>query len=138
MKKLFLIFALLIAVISVNAQKLVTLTADTVQGAETIYISTSSISDAWDYVTIQALCTQVGGTTDGTMTLMGSVDGTSYVPLVDESGLIKGYPNDSLTMTNGAVQTWIIKGNPFNYYKAKIAGTSADTTLVSIKVALNK
>ena len=138
MKKLFVIFLFAVISFTAGAQKLVTLTADTVQGNETIYIASDEISDSWDHVTIQVLCTETGGTADGTVTLQGSVDGTNYVPLTDYSGIVKGYPNDSLTIADGAVTSWVINGVPYNYYRLKIAGTASDSTLISPKVALNR
>ena len=135
MKKLVFIISLFLSALTISAQtgRVYSITIDTVQGAETIYLTSNVITGGYSTLTIQALCTQVGGTTDGTMTLQGSVDGTSYTPLTDESGLVKGYPNDSLTMTNGAVQSWVIQGTPYNYYRIKVAGTASDTTLITPK-----
>lgn len=131
MKKLLIVLFLSVAFLGVKAQKLVTIDADSINGAETVYFTTDEITDGWQTCTIQALCTEVAGTTDGTMTLEGSVDGTSFVPLTDQSGLVKGYPKDSLTMTDAAVQVWIIEKTPFAYFRIKVAGTESDTTLIT-------
>lgn len=133
--KSLLVILMVVFSLSLYAQKntVISVTADTVQGAETIYLSTETFSFDWESLSIQALCSNIGGTTDGTMTLEGSVDGTSYVALTDESGLVKGFPNDSLTMTDAAVQVWIIQGTPLYKYRIKVAGTSADTTLITPK-----
>lgn len=135
MKKL--VFILFMAVLSVTAfaQKgaPLTFTGDTVQGAETIYVTVATGIGTSTPVGIQALCTQLGGTTDGTLSLQGSVDGTNFVAVTDQQGLVKGYPNDSLTMTNGASQVWLIEKSLFTAYRLKVEGTSADTTLITGK-----
>lgn len=135
MKKFILSLIFVLSVIAINAQvgRTYSVTVDTVKSNETIYLATSTISGSYNTLTIQALCTQVGGTTDGTLTWMASVDGTSYTPLTDETGLVKGYPNDSLTMTNGAVTSIVVQNVPYKYYRAKVAGTASDTTQITIK-----
>lgn len=135
MKKILIIALLLVSFVGLQAQvgRVYSMTVDTVKSNETIYIATGQITGGYETLTIQALCTQIGGTTDGTLTLQGSVDGTSYVALTDATGFVKGYPNDSLTMTNGAVTSWVILDNPYNDYRLKIAGTASDTTKITAK-----
>lgn len=135
MKKFIFVALLSVISFSVFSQRgtVKSITVDTVKSNETIYLQTETFGSSWNYLTIQALCTQVGGTTDGTMTLQGSVDGTSWVPLTDQSELVKGYPDDSLTMTNGAVQSWILEGSPFYKYRIKVDGTDSDTTEITAK-----
>ena len=105
-------------------------TSDTIQGAETIYLVSPKFTGD-DVIMIQALCTETGGTADGTLTLDVSVDGTSYVPFTDATGIMKGYPNDSLTITDGAVTSWIVQVNAGYKYRIKGAGTTGDSTLIS-------
>ena len=108
-------------------------TPDTLTAVETEYFVCGPLGNAWDNVTIQALHTQLGGTSDGTGVLQGSVDGVSYVTIQDESAFMKSYPNDSVTITNGAVYQWTIRKPAFNYYRYAATGTASDTTLVSVK-----
>ena len=102
--------------------------SDTLQGNETVTFT--AMQDASQ---IQVLCTQLGGTSDGTLLLKASVDGVTYTTLAETSNAINFYPNDTLTITNGA--SWLIdvKGKLFNYYEVVGAGTASDTTLVTIK-----
>ena len=135
MKKLMIIlsFALIGFVSFAQKGRPVTFaTADTLNGNETVYF-TSPVFTGYETILVQALCTQVGGTSDGTLTLQGSVDGTSWVALTDETGRLKGYPNDSLTITNGAVTQWLITDNPFFKLRIKGAGTASDSTLITTK-----
>lgn len=126
---LFIAFAVLGAC-GVKAQRPVTSNFDTVQGNETVYITVVDKSTSNRTLTLSALCTELGGTSDGTITLEGSVDGTNFVPLTDQAQLIKGYPNDSLTITDGAVTSFVILENRYYTYRLKVAGTASDTTLV--------
>ena len=83
---------------------------------------------------ISALCTQLGGTSDGTLILEGSTDGTTYVPLVETAGLFRFYPNDTLTVTNGA--KWLIifeAKSQLKSFRVKGTGTANDTTYVGIE-----
>jgi hypothetical protein len=118
--------------------KVQSIAIDTVQGAETIYFVTEKLQAVGGTVTLQALCTQTGGTSDGSITLQGSLDGVSYVALTDLAGFIKGYPNDTLTITNGAVASWMVKDCPYNYLRLKVVGTSGDSTKITAKYNIVK
>jgi hypothetical protein len=123
MRNLIVFCLVLIASVSFGQRVI----SDTLQGNETVTFT--AMQDASQ---VQALCTQLGGTSDGTLILKGSVDGTTYVTLSETAGLINFYPNDTLTITNGAAWLITIKESLFNYYKVVGAGTASDTTLVSI------
>lgn len=103
---------------------------DTIQGNETVNFS-AMLGMKQATVT----CTQLGGTSDGTLLLQGSSNGTSFVTLTE--GVVHFYPNDTLTITNGAV--WIIDASAshFNYYRVRGAGTVGDTTLITIDWSKN-
>lgn len=136
MKKLFFILGMLVIALGAYSQAGVVKTSsyDTLNGAETVNFPLGeSFSYGWETLTIQALCTQVGGTSDGTLILQGSVDGTSYVTLQDATGVMQSYPNDTLTITNGAVGTWIVYNTPYRYYRIQGGGTASDSTLIQPK-----
>ena len=135
MKKLIaIVFFSLFALITFAQKGVVqSVTADTLTKVETEYFVCGPFGNAWDNVTIQALHTQLGGTSDGSGVLQGSVDGVSYVTIQDESSFMKSYPNDSVTITNGAIYQWTIRKPAFNYYRYAATGTANDTTLVSVK-----
>jgi len=91
-----------------------------------------------DGLVIQAACDNIGGTSDGALTLEGSVDGTDWVTIKDEQGLVKGYSTmalatDSLTITDGANVSWVISQNLFYKYRIKGVGTASDSTLITTK-----
>lgn len=115
----------LVTALSINAQSV---TFDTLNGNETVVFDAMRGADQ-----IQALCTNIGGTSDGTLILKASVDNITYVTITETAGLITCFPNDTLTITDGVGWVVDIKDNPFNYYKIVGAGTVNDTTLVTIK-----
>jgi len=87
-------------------------------------------------ITFQTVFTQVGGTTAGTATLKGSVDGTSYVTITDAAGLAKGFPNDTMTVTSGAIWDFVVQDLPFKYYKVVTVGSGTSTTTVLTKYVI--
>jgi hypothetical protein len=140
MKRLIFILAL-IFVAATNYAQLNTVTAtegDTLRGTETdyVYIPNSGGFIGESDVTIQMLCTQIGGTSDGTVTLEGSVDGTSYAALPNET--FTDLPVDTATISDAAVLVWPIPRTYFYKYRLKIAGTSGDTTLLHTVYRIKK
>lgn len=136
MKKLFLI---LLVFLSFSAFSQRTLAVDTIQGAETVSFATMENAHI-----IQAVCTQLGGVSDGTLSVWGSINGTNwtYLNMNDHTigvaspwASIVGGDSTSqsqITIASGLVASWVI--NPDLYYYTKVVGvgTSADTTKVQI------
>lgn len=106
---------------------------DTIKGAKTVNFVLSPSFQGKNLLTIQALCTQIGGVSDGSLILEGSIDGTSYETITATEGLLYAFPNDTLTITNGAVGTWVLRDSPWIKYRIQGGGTSGDTTKVTIK-----
>lgn len=123
---------MVLAVFAVNAQRTI---SDSVNGNETVNFTAMT-----DPVAISILATQTGGTTDGTVTLQGSVDGTTYTTIQPTAGVIYYLPSDTSkltgytwTMTNGASLLIGIEQPFWRYYRVRAAGTVGDSTLVTIK-----
>jgi hypothetical protein len=134
MKKItMLIVAVLFAFVSYGqVEKVHTAPYDSVLAVETVYTGLIKLSGAYGTLVIQGLCTDVGGTPDGTLILQGSVDGTTFTNLAPETGSIVYRPNnDTLTITAGAVQTVHFIDPPYNYYRWKATGTANDSTLIT-------
>lgn len=141
MKKLFLIFVLALFTVATYAQaeRVHTASYDSVLAVEIVYTGLVQVSGSYASVTIQGLCTDVGGTPDGTLILQGSVDGTSYINLAPKAQRFLYFPdNDTLTIVAGAIQTVSIVGNPFNYYRWKATGTASDSTLITTTYVYKK
>jgi len=127
MKKLILLLVLAFATFAVSAQREI---SDTIQGAETVAFDAMVGASQ-----LQVLCTELGGTSDGSLILKGSVDGVTFVTITETDGSLSFYPNDTLTVADAAVWLVSIKDNPFNYYQVSGTGTASDTTLISIEWA---
>ena len=123
----------------VNAQKgvLKTIATDTVKGAETIYFTPVQLNGTYESLSIQFLCTQLGGTTDGTIYVLASNDGTNYFNLNNIDGkMIYASPyarmNDSivgkLNLYNAATLNFVIPKPAHRFYKVGVTGTASDTT----------
>ena len=124
MKKLLFILAIFALSMSVFAQRTITLAVDTLQGAETVSFASFEVTSGKTFV-VQGLCTQLGGTSDGTLALYGSIDGTNY-SFINGVGadVITASPQASITGTDLA---------PYRHYKIVGVGTSGDTTKVALK-----
>jgi hypothetical protein len=134
MKKILSFMVVMLAFVALaNGQRVYSTAVDTLQGNETVNFAAIQSSSSSGTLAIQALCTELGGTSDGTLLLQGSVDGTSYVTINSVVGKYDFFPNDTLTITDGAVMTCLITGSPFNYYRLQGAGTASDTTLITPK-----
>ena len=146
MKKLFiLMFALIVAIGAMAQSKgtTITLQTDTLKSTTGSPKSTPTITmkGGWKSLTIQAVCTQLGGTSDGNMAVYGSVDGTSWSFINGVGGHIIASPKASntgtdlnqLTITNGLVASWVIQNPAHLYYKVVSNGTASDTTKVVFK-----
>lgn len=124
MKYLAILLLVFVAFTS-NAQRTI---SDDLEGAETVVFS-----EMLGATQIQALCTNVGGTSDGTLILKGSVDGVTYITVSEKAGEFSFYPNDTLTITDAAGWLVNVVNEPFLYYKVVGGGTSSDTTTITIK-----
>lgn len=142
MKKLLIFTLAIFAFVAfASAQKVHTLDVDTLQGAETVSFGTFSSSTSTKVITVQALSTQLGGTSDGTLALYGSVDGTSYsfingvgadILTASPKASITGADLNQITITDALVATWVVRESPFNEYELVGVGTVGDTTKVNI------
>ena len=145
MKKFILILALAVVAMAASAQrgKVLAITADTLNGNETVNFDLGvNFTGDYDYLVVQALCTQVGGTSDGTLALYGSLDGTSYsfingvgaeVLTASPKASITGADLNQVTITNGLVASWVVEGAPYKKFRIVGVGTANDSTLITPK-----
>lgn len=112
-----------------------TLTAIDLNGAVTL---SSDVMEGARVV--QVLCTQTSGTSDGTIGLYGSLDGTNYQLLNYVNGTLgvasplashSGTTLNLMTITAGLVATWTIENNPYPYVKLTAVGTTGDRTAIT-------
>ncbi len=139
-KYIFLISILFIVSLSFGQgyNKVVSITPDTLTKVETEYFSVQNVTGTVSTISIGVLFTEISGTSDGSAVLQGSVDGVSYYTLSSETGKMAFYPNDTLTITDGAI--WVIElTNPaFVSYRIAATGTASDVTLITPNYIIKK
>jgi hypothetical protein len=145
MKKLIVIlFVCMVSLASFGqAGSVKTQAVDTLNGAETVAFAATEVFASNYTLTMVALCTEVGGTSDGTLWVEGSVDGTSYQRITYQTGLNANfYASDSTKITKSESTFTIVdalsvsvtfENTNFRYYRFKGTGTSGDTTLITPK-----
>lgn len=137
MKKLFLIATMLLAFAALsNAQSAYFVsnsngtTLDTVTNTG-VKSQKLPISGYQDVVSIQAVLTNISGTTGGVVRLYGSTDGTNFVriPTVNDAGAVA---IDSLSANANALsKVFRIPTHSYTYYQ--ISYTGAGTMAVKLK-----
>ena len=112
------------------------LASGTLTNTATLTSPVVTVTSSYNAITFQVKAVNVSGTTAGTSILKASVDGTNYVTINNADGLVKGYPNDTLTVTNGVVWNIVVQDAPWKYYQISTTGTNTQVTTVSYKYIL--
>lgn len=138
MKKWIFIIAIMLIGYVASAQrgKIYEITPDTITEVETELFSTDRISGTYQSLTMNLVLEELGGTTEGSAIFEGSLDGTSWNTLNTTTGKYTFFPNDTLTMTDGATWLVIITEPALQYYRFSATGTANDTTLITPKWSL--
>ena len=143
MKKISLVLFVSLFVMAAMAQRgvLNTVAVDTLQGEETVNFQIgTTIVGSYNTLSVTALCTQLGGTSAGTLALYGSHDGTSYVFINGVGGgvitaspvaSLTGADLNQLTITNGLIANWVVDP-AFRYWRVAGVGDTGDTTQINI------
>lgn len=138
MKKLIFLILIMTASMSVFAQFPVTV-YDTLNGNETVNFTTISVTRDYQSLSFDVLCTELGGTADGTLIVQGRNGNDGNWTTLTTAFLahsLEVSPNDTLTITDGAVWKAVIKEPSFSQYRIQGAGTASDTTLIEIEYLL--
>ena len=108
------------------------LTRDTVVNTATIYLTSPRLAGTKDMATIQVNVTKISGTVGGTISLLGSLDGTNFKALntaETQTALA------TVTATDASnVYHWRLNGNPFLYYRVSWTGTGTMSASFTAKV----
>lgn len=94
----------------------------TITNAATVTLTSPAVASGAASAYIQVNITETSGTTAGTITLVGSVDGTNWVALTDATSV----PTiTTKTATDVASQNffWNIPRNPCRFYRVSWVGT---------------
>jgi len=147
MKKLFILLAFITVVATVNAQSPSAklwkssngYTNDTLTNSETAYYTVSELSSYNQSLTFGILCTQLTGTSAGTVILQSSIDNTNWTTVnqTNNTSLVVS-TNDTLTITSTAYNTWTLATTPKTYYRLKVGQTGTSTTKYPCYVLIKK
>lgn len=100
---------------------------DSSVNAGTSSITTGRVGGSGTSTTIVLTATEISGTGAGTLTLLGSIDGTNF-EVIPTPNTVTATPTQTLTDTSGAKRyTWILSGSPCLYYRITHSG---GTTMV--------
>ena len=136
-RTIFLIIGLLVAGLVVGqVRSLADVQVDTI---ETISSSSITVTGGLASLSVDILCTQDGGTTDGTILFQGrNGSGGNWNTLNDNLGVIVDFSgNDTLTMTSTGIWHVVIYPAVFREYRFNVTGTASDTTTVSFDYLIN-
>jgi len=105
--------------------------SDTVTNSATNYLTSREIVGYKNAVVVQVVVTKISGTVGGTISLLGSVDGTNFKALNTEETQTA---LATITATDASnVYHWRIKGNPFAKYRVSWTGTGTMAASFSVK-----
>ena len=132
MKNRLLIIGLVLFSFTVMAQKgyKQTIPTDSVNGIETVYFNTVELVKGGS-LTMQLLCTNTGGTSDGTAVLQASEDRVTWRTLNETTDFLIVFPNDTMTLAADTVGLWILPYNPFGFLRFAVTGTSGDSSIMT-------
>ena len=109
------------------------LSSDTAVNTTVTYLTAASTGGYKNHVTVQVNITKISGTVAGTLSLLGSIDGTNFkaILLPQVSTALNTY-----TATDVASQTfiWLVTGNPYTHYR--VSWTPTGTMSASFNAKL--
>jgi len=114
------------------------LESDTVVNSATAYLTTRVVSPAPAVTsTIRVIATEISGTTGGTITLLGSLDGTTFKAMTTPN-TVTALATHTATDVASNQYDWIITGSPFLYYRVSWTGTGTMSATLSAKLFRSK
>jgi hypothetical protein len=115
------------------------LATDTVTNTGTGYVQVKTVSPLGpklcNTTSFVIVVTKISGTVGGTITLLGSIDGTNY-KVIPTMGTQTAYT--AITAADAsAVYTYQITGSPYPYYRVSWTGTGTMVATVAAKLFRN-
>jgi len=109
--------------------------SDTVTNTGTGTLSSIRVNGPGDNVTIVVTCTEISGTTAGTITIQGSLDGTNYKAIPTNETQTSITTATALDVAS-QVFTWRLASSPYLYYR--VSWTGSGTMAASFAAKLMK
>lgn len=92
--------------------------SDTTTNTATSYI-TLPVQSWYNSVVIQSVVTEISGTTAGTVTLQGSLDGSNFVTVSSSYADVTSYSPTDVSVSS---KIFTVTGSPYRYYRLSYAG----------------
>jgi len=143
MKKIFILILCVSFALAANAQKrlynnLQTQVVDTLKGAETVYFASTVKIAKGVILTMQVLSAEIGGTSDFTAFVQGSVDGTTWERITwksdnsiyfnaTDSADVARQGSEFTTVPDAQGLSVTFTSAPYPYFRWGATGTSNDT-----------
>ena len=144
MKNKLLLIAAFVAFAAISAKAQVAsllsptqATFETVVNTGTVFLTTGKLQDlAVQQVTVQVNVTKVSGTVGGTISLLGSLDGTNFkaINLADGQTALATITAADAT----ASYHWRLTGSPFLYYRVSYTGAATMNATFTAQIYRNK
>lgn len=144
MKRIIFIITIFALALSINANaQTKTLVNSALTTSPTITVTNTGTSDLVNLlavnstsgtkVSVQVVATKTSGTVAGTISLLGSIDGTNYKAILLEE---VATAVNTYTATDVASQTfiWRLSSNPYPYYKVSWTGTGTMVATATAKL----
>jgi hypothetical protein len=124
MKKLSILLLALTLTIGIVSAQTYTMTAsgDTITDTGTKACSLKVVH-SYDQITIHALITKISGTVAGTVTLQGTVDGTTFVTVDTATFVSDGLATYTATNVASQSKVWVINKSPYLWFKISYTGS---------------
>lgn len=110
------------------------LNSDTVTNTGVAYLTTAVAITGPGTVGIQVTVTEISGTTAGTITLQGSIDGTNFAALTDTTAVPNIGTKSPADVTTAQPFLWWLAQNPYRYYRVSYTGAGTMSARFSAKL----
>lgn len=136
-----LLFSLLLSAIALcsfaqgglsDLKSVYNLNSDTVTNTATVYLTSGRIAGTDGITTVQVNVTKISGTVGGTISLLGSLDGTNYKALNTAETQTALATVTATDATN--VYHWRLSASPFIFYRVSWTGTGTMSASFSSKI----
>ena len=137
MKKLIILLSIFVVFMlawPAEAQKVRQLADVQVDAAETIVSETITVSGGYASLSVDILCTEDGGTSDGSIVFQGRNGASGNWTTINDDWLstqVEFLTNDTLTIVDAAVWKVSVVPATFKEYRFSVTGTASDTTTVT-------
>jgi len=110
------------------------LSSDTLTNTATTTMTSERIAGNHNTVTVQVVVDELSGTTAGTVTLLGSLDGVNFKPLTDTTTVPTIGTWTLIDQAAPQTYIWRIIGSPCLYYQVSHSGGTSMSAIITGKV----